>query len=94
MKKISPFSKEAEKIFEQCIRNGKAFTSNSQLTRLLPRNHPEIFDKKNGFMGIYRNESRRESIITPFDNVVIVPLPEPESRFNERRRKKFGIYRI
>jgi len=94
MKKITPWNKDAERLFDRIAKNGKAFTNDSHITRMLPRQYPDIFDKKNGLIGIYRSESRRESTIIPFDDVQIIPLPEPTSRTNEMRRKKFGIYRL
>lgn len=93
MKTITPWCKDAEKIFDRLSRDQKAFTSDSSLTRLLPRKYPDLFNEQSGFLNIYRNERRRESVILPMPDVMIIPLPEPTSRINEMRRKKYGVIR-
>jgi len=94
LKKITPFNKEVENLFERIAKNGKAYTENSHLTRMLPRKYPDLFDSNTGVLEIYRNERRRKSVIIPFDGVQFIPLVEPTSRINEKRRKKYGVYRL
>ena len=95
MKKISPFNKEVERLFERIAKNGKAYTNNGKLTQMLPRKYPDIFDKHDGLIEIYRNPSKKRSIIVPLDGVHVIPLPEPDSvSIKIRRKRKFQIYRL
>ena len=95
MKKITPWNKESEKAFLRCAKNGKYFTKDLNFTKEFRRRYPDLTHKKTGLLGIYRNDTKKESVITTLDDVCILPLPEPSSEsLKIRRKRKFGIYRI
>ena len=94
MKTIRPWDKESERILNQIVKNGKAYTNNNQFTRTFGRKFPDLFDKNNGFLDIARIEKRRESVILPRDNVNIVPIPDFDSdAVKLRYPKKFGFFK-
>lgn len=94
MKTIRPWDKESERILNQIVKNGKAYTSNNNFTRMFGRKYPDLFDKNNGFLDIARIEKRRESVIIPRDNVSIIPISERTSRATGLRfPKKFGFFK-
>jgi len=95
MKTIRPWDKESERILNQIAKNGKAYTSNMQLTRNFGHKHPELFDKNNGFLDIARIEKRRESVILPRSDIKVIPLDEfPSDEVRLRFKKKYGFIRI
>jgi len=94
MKTIRPWDKESERILNQIVKNGKAYTSNNQLTRTFGRRFPDLFDKNNGFLDIARIEKRRESVIIPREHVNIVPIPERSGEAVKLRfPKRFGFFK-
>ena len=95
MKKITPWNKEVEQLFDSIVKNGKAYTSNNTITRNLGRKYSDLFDEHTGFMDIGKVDRSKKSIIVPRIGVQVVPLPEPDSEsIKLRRRKKYGIYRL
>jgi len=94
MKTIRPWDKESERILNQIVKNGKAYTNNNQFTRIFGHKYPELFDKNNGYMDIARIGKRRESVILPRDNVSIVPISERTGEAVKLRfPKKFGFFK-
>ena len=95
MKTIRPWNKESERILNQIVRDGKAYTSNEMFTRAFGRKHPEIFDKNNGFLDIARIDKRRESVILPRRDIRLIPLEEFSSEEVKLRfKKKYGFVRM
>lgn len=94
MKKITPWNKDVERLFDSIAKNQRAYVNDIKVTRSLGKKLPDLFDENEGFLDIGRIDKRRCSVVTPRIGVQIVPLNEPTSRINEMRRKKFGIYRL
>jgi hypothetical protein len=95
MKTITVRKKKYEKVFENMMRHREYKTEDIQLTRLLPRDYPNLFDKHNGCFEIYRNERKRKSAILFSDrDLRLIPLYEPDSVLaRSKKSKKYGIIR-
>jgi len=94
MKPIRPWSDEAERILNRLVKVGKAYTTNSQFTRMFGRKYPELFDKHNGFMDIAPIKKRSMSVILPRDDVIVYPIPgKPSDMLRLRHKKKYGFVR-
>lgn len=95
MKTIRPWDKESERVLNQIVKDGKAYTSNMQFTRAFGRKHPTIFDKDNGFLDIARIEKRGKSVILPRSDIRLIPLEEyPSDEVKLHFKKKYGFVRI
>lgn len=95
MKKITPWNKDVEKLFDSIVKNQRAYVDDINMTRNLGRRLSDLFDKDNGYMDIARIEKTKRSVVIPRIGVQIVPLPEPDSEsIKMRRKKKYGIYRL
>lgn len=95
MKKITPWNKDVERLFDSIVKNQRAYISDVNLTRSLGRKLPDLFDENDGFMDIGRIDKTRKSVVVTRIGVQVVPLPEPDSEsIKIRRKKKYGIYRL
>ena len=95
MKTIRPWSKESERIFDQIVKDGKAYTNNDAFTRAFGRKHSSIFNKDNGFLDIARIDKRKESVILPRSGIRVIPLPDrPGEAVKLQFKKKYGFVRI
>lgn len=95
MKKITPWNKDVERLFDSIVKNQRAYISDVNLTRSLGRRLPDLFDENDGFMDIGRIGKTRKSVVVPRIGVQVVPLPERSSYQTKlKRKKKFGIFRV
>jgi len=95
MKKITPWNKDVERLFDSIAKNQRAYVSDVNLSRSLGRRLPDLFDEHDGFMDIGRIGKSKKSVVVPRIGVQVVPLPELTSKsLKIRRKKKFGVYRI
>lgn len=70
---VKPWSKEAEKILNRVMRNGRADVFNIDMTRSFGRHCSEAIDK--GFLEIARIEKKKKTVILRGENVVMFPKP-------------------
>ena len=95
VKKITPWNKEVEKLFDSIAKYGKAYTEDITITRSLGKKLPDLFDEQEGLMDIGRIGKTRKSMIVPRIGVQLVPLPDRSSYQNRLKRKKtYQIYRV
>lgn len=95
MKKITPWNKDVERLFDSIAKNQRAYVNDIKVTRSLGKKLPDLFDENEGFMDIGRIGKTRKSVVVPRIGVQVVPLPESDSEsIKIRRKKKYGIFRV
>jgi hypothetical protein len=94
LKYWTPWNKEVERLCDSLVKHKRAYTDDINITRMLGRRHPDLFDEHNGYFDIGRVRKTNKSIIVPRIGVEIIPFPEPDSEsIKLRRKKKYGIFR-
>ena len=95
MNTFKPVKKKDIQCFKSLSKINRFDTTDVDFIRSMPRRYPKLFDKHSGMLDIYKSNRRKTYTIMPIEpEIKIIPIREPTSRLNEKRRNKFGIYRL
>jgi len=87
---IKPWSKEAERIFQELQRNRSTYSENIQLSREIGRHCKDLID--NDFLDISRSEKKRRTWYNIPHDVGIMPDYPSNSQY--RKFMKFKFFKI
>ena len=79
---VKPWDEKSRKILDQLTRDGRAYTSDIELSRKFGRMYSELSEQ--GFIDIARIERKQKTVFVTPPDIRIVPL----------KNKKYQFYRI
>ena len=87
---IKAWDDETQRLFDQIVQHGKAFTKNAKLGQKFGREYPDIIDEEFLSIGWIRKNNGR--IWATGLNVKLVPIESRSSRNINKRYKFFKIF--
>jgi len=87
---IKAWDDETQRLFDQIVQHGRAFTYNAKIAQKFGRDYPDIINEKFLSIGWVRKNNGR--IFATGLNVKLIPLEMPLSRNINKRYKFFKIF--